>query len=84
MFMENLPKRGPLFREFRLKIPPIWAARTRTLNILCTPRVLTPGGFFNIGPSRRGPNREGGLFTKLSGKHIFDSFSVLLSHILQN
>ena len=28
--------------------------------------------------------REGGLFTKSSDKDIFCSFSVLLSHILQN
>ena len=31
-----------------------------------------------------GLKRGGGLFTKLSDKDIFDSFSVLLSHILQN
>ena len=43
-FKENLPKRGPLFREFRTKNPPIWAAHTRTLNILCYP---PPGGAFS-------------------------------------
>ena len=29
-FMENLPKKGPLFREFWPKKPPTWAAHTRT------------------------------------------------------
>ena len=48
------------------------------------------GGLFNFGPSRGrlirvgGRVREGGLFTKSSDKDIFGSFSVLLSHILQN
>ena len=37
MFMKNLQKNGPLFREFFPKNPPIWAAHTRTLNMLCTP-----------------------------------------------
>ena len=37
MFMENLPKKGPLFREFLAQNPPIWAAHTRTLNMLCYP-----------------------------------------------
>ena len=38
--MENLPKKGPLSREFRSKNPPIWAAHTRALNMLCTPPGL--------------------------------------------
>ena len=37
MFKENLPKRGPLFREFGPKNPPIWVVHTRTLNMLCYP-----------------------------------------------
>ena len=53
IFMENLPKRGPLFREFCPQNPPIWAAHTRTLNMLCTP------------PSR-GPNRRTSL---MEGAH---------------
>ena len=37
MFMKNLPKKGSLSREFWPQNPPIWAAHTRTLNMLCTP-----------------------------------------------
>ena len=37
MFMENLPKRDPCLENFGPKSPPIWAAHTRTLNMLCTP-----------------------------------------------
>ena len=37
LLKENLPKTGPLFREFGAQNPPIWAAHTRTLNMLCTP-----------------------------------------------
>ena len=36
------------------------------------------------GLKERGLIREGGLFTKSNDKDIFDSFSVLLSHILRN
>ena len=42
MFMKNLPKNGPMFRELWPKNPPIWAANTRTLNILCTPWGQNP------------------------------------------
>ena len=37
MFRKNLPKRGPLFREFWTKKPSIWAVHTHTLNMLCYP-----------------------------------------------
>ena len=40
MFMEDLPKKGPLFREFRPKNPPIWAAHSRTLNMLVPPGTI--------------------------------------------
>ena len=30
-------QKGPLFREFLPRNPSIWAAHTRTLNMLCTP-----------------------------------------------
>ena len=33
MFMENLPKRGPLFREFWPKNSPIWAAHTSVCHV---------------------------------------------------
>ena len=51
--------------------------------------IKPTGGCFNFGPSRgglieRGLIREGGPFTKLCDNDIFRSFSVLLSHILQN
>ena len=36
IFMENLPKKVPLFEEFWPKNPPIWAAHTRALNMLYT------------------------------------------------
>ena len=37
MFKENLPKRGPLFREFWTQNPPIWEAHTCALNMSCYP-----------------------------------------------
>ena len=44
---------------------------------------ITVGGLINFGHSRGGPNREGGLFTKLNDLDTNGSFSVLLLHILQ-
>ena len=52
MFKEDLPKKGPLSREFWLKNRPILAANTCTLNMLCKPS--SPGvselivGYFHI------------------------------------
>ena len=43
MFVENLPKRDPCLENFGLKILPIWAAHTCTLNMLYYP----PRGGFN-------------------------------------
>ena len=38
MFKENLPKKGPLFREiWSPKNPSIWTAYTCTVNMLCMP-----------------------------------------------
>ena len=37
MFMENLPKKGPLSGEFWPKNPSMWVAHTHTLNMLCNP-----------------------------------------------
>ena len=37
MFMQNLPKKDPCLENFWPKNPPIWAAHTRTFNMLCTP-----------------------------------------------
>ena len=37
IFKDNLLKKGLLFREFWDQKLPIWAAHTRTLNMLCTP-----------------------------------------------
>ena len=42
MFKENLPKKGSLF-SFEPKNPPIWAAHTRTLNMLFYP---LPGFYY--------------------------------------
>ena len=46
--------------------------------------VKPPRGLFNFGPSEGKLNREGGLSKKSNDKVTFGSFSVLLSHILQN
>ena len=35
MFKETLPKKDPCLENFELKNPSIWAAHTRTLNMLC-------------------------------------------------
>ena len=45
---------------------------------------MPPGAFLFLDLPGGWLNREGGLFTKSSGKDIFSSFSVLLSHILRN
>ena len=51
--------------------------------------IKPPGGLFNVGRSRGGLNREGGLlergglFTKSNDKDIFGSFSALIPHILR-
>ena len=42
------------------------------------------GGLFNFGSSKGELIREGGLFTKSSDWDTFDSFPVLLPHILRN
>ena len=58
---------------------------TITVKVLLSPR----GGAYLIsdllagGLIERGLIREGGLFTKSSGKDIFGGFSVLLPHILR-
>ena len=36
-YVGNFMKMIPLFREFNSQNPPIWAAHTRTNNMLCTP-----------------------------------------------
>ena len=46
--------------------------------------IKPPGGLFDFGPSRRGLNGEGVYSRNQATKDIFGSFSVLLSHILQN
>ena len=38
MFKENVPKSDPCFENYGPKNPSIWAARTRTLNMLCHPQ----------------------------------------------
>ena len=42
MFIENLPKNDPCLENFGPKNPPIWAAHTRTINMLCTPPGFLP------------------------------------------
>ena len=66
LFKENLPKKGPLFREFGAQKPPIWVAHTRTLNILCTPPPpggrsvkFEPGSFLKMGCLRKFPLIKG-------------------------
>ena len=50
MFKENLPKRDPCQGIFWPKNPPIWAAHTRTLNMLCTP---PPGPSFILSKQKK-------------------------------
>ena len=56
-------KRGPCLENLGPKNPPIWAAHTRTLNMLCTP----PRAFSRICFTR-------GLLRKSSNYSIYTSF----------
>ena len=56
MFMENLPKKGPLFGEFRPKNPPIWAAHTHYPQHVMLPPP--PGERERSVPFRSVPKRE--------------------------
>ena len=68
MFMEDLPKKGSLFRECWPKNSPIWEAHTCTLNVLCTPLDTA---FANSFPERFLDDKEVDLPSKVP-KNSFD------------